>query len=466
MTAPVVVILAAGQGTRMRSKTPKLLHQLCGRPLIGWPVAAAREAGAGKIVVVDAPGESLRAHLDSDVVVVVQEQANGTAGAASAAAAHLDTDAPVVVIAGDVPLLSAQTIIALAETHTKTGAAATVLTAVFEDPTGYGRVVRAADGSVEKIVETKKPGDATAEELQIKEINAAVYAFDGRALREALGRVGNDNAQGEYYLPDVLPLLRERGHTLAAYRLTDPAETLGVNDRLQLSIVRTIAQRRINEAHMRGGATIVSPETTVIDATVTIGQDVTIEPGTALHGKTELADNTTIGPHSTLTDVTVGENSKVIHSYVVGATIQAGVSVGPFAYLRPGTVLRDGAKAGTFVELKNTEVGERSKVPHLSYIGDTTIGEDTNLAASTITANYDGFKKHRTKIGSHVHTGVDTTFVAPVEIGDNSWTGAGSVISKDVPADALAIARARQANLEGYDGKIRARNDAGDAGSE
>ena len=466
MTAPVVVILAAGQGTRMRSKTPKLLHQLCGRPLIGWPVAAAREAGAGKIVVVDAPGESLRAHLDSDVVVVVQEQANGTAGAASAAAAHLDTDAPVVVIAGDVPLLSAQTIIALAETHTKTGAAATVLTAVFEDPTGYGRVVRAADGSVEKIVETKKPGDATAEELQIKEINAAVYAFDGRALREALGRVGNDNAQGEYYLPDVLPLLRERGHTLAAYRLTDPAETLGVNDRLQLSIVRTIAQRRINEAHMRGGATIVSPETTVIDATVTIGQDVTIEPGTALHGKTELADNTTIGPHSTLTDVTVGENSKVIHSYVVGATIEAGVSVGPFAYLRPGTVLKDGSKAGAFVELKNTEVGERSKVPHLSYIGDTTIGEYTNLGASTITANYDGFKKHRTKIGSHVHTGVDTTFVAPVEIGDNSWTGAGSVISKDVPADALAIARARQANLEGYDGKIRARNDAGDAGSE
>jgi bifunctional UDP-N-acetylglucosamine pyrophosphorylase/glucosamine-1-phosphate N-acetyltransferase len=466
VTAPVVVILAAGQGTRMRSKTPKLLHQLCGRPLIGWPVAAAREAGAGKIVVVDAPGESLRPHLEGDVVVVVQEQANGTAGAASAAAAHLDTDAPVVVIAGDVPLLSAQTIIALAETHTKAGAAATVLTAAFEDPTGYGRIVRAADGSVEKIVETKKPGDATADELQIKEINAAVYAFDGRALGEALGRVRNDNAQGEYYLPDVLPLLRERGHTLAAHRLGDPTETLGVNDRLQLSAVRKIAQRRISEAHMRGGATIVSPETTVIDVTVTIGQDVTIEPGTALHGETELADNTTIGPHSTLTDVTVGENSKVIHSYAVGATIRAGVSVGPFAYLRPGTVLRDGAKAGTFVELKNTDVGERSKVPHLSYIGDTTIGEDTNLGASTITANYDGFKKHRTKIGSRVHSGVDTTFVAPVEIGDNSWTGAGSVISKDVPADALAIARARQANLEGYDGKIRARNDAGDAGSE
>jgi bifunctional UDP-N-acetylglucosamine pyrophosphorylase / glucosamine-1-phosphate N-acetyltransferase len=453
-----VVILAAGQGTRMRSKTPKLLHLICGWPMIVWPVAAARAAGASKIVVVDAPGEPLRSSLDSDVLLVVQEQALGTADAVRAAAEHLLTDAPVVVIAGDVPLITPETIAALAQTHEQADAGATILTAVLDDPTGYGRVVREADGGVLGVVETKQAGDATPEQLQIKETNTGIYAFDGAALIEALAGVGTDNAQGEFYLPDVLAILRAEGWTVATCALTESQETLGVNDRSQLAAVRAVAQRRIHERHMLGGATIISPEATVIDADVTLGEDVTIEPGTALHGHTRVGDGSTIGPHTTLRDVIVGRDSKVVHSYATEVTIANNVNVGPFSYLRPGTVLQDGSKAGAFVEIKNSDVGARSKVPHLSYIGDATIGEDSNLGASTITANYDGHQKHRTKIGSRVHTSVDTTFVAPVEIGDDAYTGAGSVISKDVPDGALGIARPRQTNIDGYAEKSRLRH--------
>jgi bifunctional UDP-N-acetylglucosamine pyrophosphorylase/glucosamine-1-phosphate N-acetyltransferase len=458
VSGPVVVILAAGQGTRMRSKTPKLLHQLCGQPMIGWVVAAARTAGASRIVVVDAPGEPLRSSLEEDVVSVVQEQALGTADALRAAAAEIDQDASVVVLNGDVPLIAAETIATLARTQRETGAAATILTARVEDPTGYGRVVRAADGSVEKVVETKKPEDATPEELAIREINSGIYAFAGSALLPALARVGNDNAQGEYYLPDVLPLLRHQGHLVTALELTGTDETLGVNDRVQLAAVRAIAQRRINDALMRAGATIIDPDHTVIDWGVELASDTLIHPGCGLHGRTRVGEGSVIGPHTTLVDVTVGAGSEVIHSHAVGAEIGDGVSVGPFAYLRPGAVLREGSKAGTFVEIKNSEVGARSKVPHLSYIGDATIGEDSNLGASTITANYDGFAKHRTTIGSGVHTAVDTTFVAPVEVGDDAWIGAGSVITKDVPEGALGIARERQRNVENYSDRVRERH--------
>jgi bifunctional UDP-N-acetylglucosamine pyrophosphorylase / glucosamine-1-phosphate N-acetyltransferase len=461
----VVVILAAGQGTRMRSRTPKLLHSICGRPMIGWVVASARAAGAGKIVVVDAPGEPLRSFLDDSIISVVQEQARGTADALRAAQAHIDPDASVVVLNGDVPLITADTVAALARAQAETGAAATILTALVDDPTGYGRVVRADDGSVEKVVETKRPEDATAAELEIREINSGVYAFAGAALLPALARVGNDNAQGEYYLPDVLPILRGQGHLVTALELEDIDETLGVNDRVQLAAVRTVAQRRITEALMLGGATIVDPINTVIDANVRLAPDTLIEPGTALHGTTSVGEGSTIGPHTTLTDVTVGSESTVIHSFATGMTIGDHVSVGPFAYLRPGTVLREGSKAGTFVEIKNSDVGARSKVPHLSYIGDATIGEDANLGASTITANYDGYAKHRTEIGSRVHTSVDTTLVAPVELGDDAYTGAGSVITEDVPDGELGIARPRQKNIEGYADRVRDRREA-DSSSE
>ena len=460
----MVVILAAGQGTRMRSRTPKLLHPICGRPMIGWAVAAARAAGADRIVVVDAPGEPLRAALEQDIVSVVQEQALGTADALRAAREHIDTDSAVVVLNGDVPLITADTVAALARTQAEAGAAATVLTATIADPTGYGRVVRAQDGSVERIVETKRPEDATAQELEIREINSGVYAFAGGALLPALAAVGNDNAQGEYYLPDVLPLLRSQGHRVTALQLADIEETLGVNDRVQLAAVRAVAQRRISEALMLAGATIVDPANTVIDVGVTLAPDTVIEPGSALHGHTSVGEGSTIGPHTTLVDVTVGRESRVVHSHATRVVIGDGVAVGPFAYLRPGTALLEGSKAGAFVELKNSEVGARSKVPHLSYIGDATIGEDTNLGASTITANYDGHAKHRTKIGSRVHTAVDTTLVAPVELGDDSWIGAGSVITKDVPDGALGIARERQRNIAGYDERVRAAREAADAG--
>jgi bifunctional UDP-N-acetylglucosamine pyrophosphorylase/glucosamine-1-phosphate N-acetyltransferase len=444
----------------MRSRTPKLLHPICGRPMIGWVVAAARAAGAVKIVVVDAPGEPLSSSLDDSIVSVVQEQARGTADALRAAQAHVDPEASVVVLNGDVPLITADTVAALAGTQAETGAAATILTALIDDPTGYGRVVRADDGSVEKVVETKRPEDATPAELEIREINSGVYAFAGAALLPALARVGNDNAQGEYYLPDVLPILRGQGHLVTALELEDIDETLGVNDRVQLSAVRAVAQRRINEALMLAGATIIDPSNTVIDVGVTLGTDTLIEPGSALHGGTSVGEGSTIGPHTTLFDVAVGSESKVIHSYAIDMTIGDHVSVGPFAYLRPGTVLREGSKAGTFVEIKNSDIGAGTKVPHLSYIGDATIGEDTNLGASTITANYDGYEKHRTKIGSRVHTGVDTTLVAPVELGDDTYTGAGSVITDDVPDGELGIARSRQKNIEGYAERVRDRHKA------
>jgi bifunctional UDP-N-acetylglucosamine pyrophosphorylase/glucosamine-1-phosphate N-acetyltransferase len=428
--------------------------------MIGWVVAAAKAAGAAKIVVVDAPGEPLRQALDDDIVIVVQEQALGTADALRAAQSHIDPDACIVVLNGDVPLVTPDTVAALAQAQQDTGAAATILTASFDDPTGYGRVVRAEDGTVERVVETKKPEDATPEELQIREINVGVYAFAGAALLPALARVGNDNAQGEYYLPDVLPLLRRQGHLVTAVELADVDETLGVNDRVQLAGVRAIAQRRINDELMRGGATIIEPDNTVIDVYVKLAPDTVIEPGCDLHGATSVGEGSVIGPHTTLVDATVGSGSKVIHSYAVGAEIGDRVDVGPFSYLRPGAVLRERSKAGAFVEIKNSEVGAGSKVPHLSYIGDATIGEGTNIGASTITANYDGYNKHRTKIGSNVHTSVHTSLVAPVEVHDDATIGANSAITKDVPAGALGIARERQRNIENYADRLRERRAA------
>lgn len=450
MTEPVIVILAAGQGTRMRSRTPKLLHTICGRTMIGWALEAARAAGAGRIVVVDAPGEPLRAQLDADVELVVQPLPDGTGGALRAAAGALGDEETVVVINGDVPLLGADTIRALAQAHARSGAAATIATSILEQPGGWGRIVRASDGGVERIVETRTPGDATADELEIREVNTGIYGFSAEALVPALALLTSDNAQGEYYLTELPAILRAAGQRVEAFPLPDAEEIFNVNDRVQLAQATAVAQRRIIERHMRAGVTIVSPETTVIDADVTLATDVLIQPGSALQGATTVGESSVIGPHSTLLDCSVDAGSQVIHSYVVGAVIGERVSVGPFAHLRPGTVLHAGAKAGSFVEIKNSDLGERSKVPHLSYIGDATIGAETNLGASTITANYDGAAKHRTVIGSRVRTGVDTTLVAPVALADDVYTGAGSVITRDVPAGALAIARERQRNIENY----------------
>jgi bifunctional UDP-N-acetylglucosamine pyrophosphorylase/glucosamine-1-phosphate N-acetyltransferase len=456
VAAPVVVILAAGQGTRMRSAVQKLLHPLCGRPIIEWPIAAARAAGASKVVVVDSPGRPLEAVLSDGagladgVALAVQERPLGTADAVRAAVGEISASDTVVVINGDAPLITAASLRALVESHERSGAAGTIATMVLADPSGYGRVVRAPDGTVERVVETKAPGDANELELHIREVNTGMFAFDGDALIAALQEVRADNAQGEHYLPDVLPILRAHERTVDAFELTDPLELLGINDRAQLAQVTAVAQARISERHMLAGVTIINPAATVIDADVALGEDTVIAPFTSLLGSTSVGRASTIGPNSTLIDATVGDGSTVLHSYVTGAVIGDRVSVGPFAYLRPGTILREGSKAGTFVEIKNSDVGRGTKVPHLSYIGDADIGEQTNLGASTITANYDGYRKHRTTIGDRVKTSVDTTFVAPVSIGDDAYTAAGSVITTDVPAGALGVARARQTNLDGY----------------
>ncbi|MCW2951110.1 MAG: UDP-N-acetylglucosamine pyrophosphorylase [Conexibacter sp.] len=459
VTAPVVVILAAGQGTRMRSSTPKLLHPLCGRPLLAWTLAAARAAGAAKVVVVGGPDRALAPGLPPDVVLAVQEHPRGTADAVAAAAAEIDREQPVIVLNGDVPLVTAAALRELADAHTAAAAAATMLTMVLADPAGYGRVVRGADGSVERVVETKKAGDATPLELEIREVNGGVYAFHGGDLLDALAEVRPDNAQGELYLPDVLPLLRARGRIVAAHVVDDPALALGVNDRGDLAAVAAIAQGRIHELHLAAGVTIVDPGSTVIDAGVEIGPDTVIAPFSSLLGATSVGPGSQVGPLTTLIDATLGARVTVPHSYVTGAELRDGASVGPFAYLRPGTVLHEGAKAGTFVEIKNSEIHAGAKVPHLSYIGDADVGAGTNLGAATITANYDGRDKHRTTIGAGVHTGVDTTFVAPVTIGDGAWTAAGSVITQDVPSDALGVARSRQRNIEKYSDRIKERDE-------
>ncbi|MEA2228115.1 MAG: bifunctional UDP-N-acetylglucosamine pyrophosphorylase / glucosamine-phosphate N-acetyltransferase [Solirubrobacteraceae bacterium] len=450
MTAPTVVILAAGQGTRMRSRTPKMLHDLCGRPMIDWPVAAALAAGAGTVVVVGGPDGALAGRLPDGVQLAVQPEPNGTGGAVLAAAEHLGGDGPVLVLNGDVPLVTADALAGLIETHVRTRAAATLMTMTLEDPSGYGRLVRDADGAVLRVVETKRPGDATPEEMAIAEVNAGIYAFEGPALLDALRRVGTDNAQGEVYLPAALELLRGAGAHVAAHQVDDPGLLLGANDLVELARVRALAQQRIQEGHMRAGVSIIDPASTLIEVGVTIGPDTVVEPSTFLRGRTSIGERCTVGPATTVIDAMLGDEVSVVHSYLHGCELRDGATVGPFAYLRPGALLRERAKAGTFVEVKNSDIGEGTKVPHLSYVGDTDVGPGTNLGAATITANYDGRTKHRTRIGANVRTSVDTTLVAPVTVGDGAFTGAGSVITEDVPAGALGIARARQSNIEGY----------------
>jgi len=444
------LVLAAGQGTRMRSSVPKVLHDLCGRPLALWPVHAAQEAGAAQVVVVDAPAKPLVGVLPEGVELVVQPVPNGTGGAVLAAASAIAPERPVVVLSGDVPLVSPETISGLLAAHAAGGTLATMLTTVLEDPGSYGRVVRDEAGHVARVVETKAPGDASAQELEIREINTGVYVFEAGALLEVLPRLSTGNAQQELYLPQALELLRADGGKVGAHEASDPYAVLGVNDRVQLAQLRAVAQRRINERHMLAGVGVVDPASAFIDVDVTIGQDTTVEPATRLLGATAVGAGATVGPNTTVIDSRIGDGAEVRVAWLKEATVHAGATVGPFAYLRPGATLGEESKAGTFVEIKNSTLGRRAKVPHLSYIGDADVGEESNLGAATITANYDGHEKHRTTVGRRVRAGVDTTLVAPVTVGDDAYTGAGSVVDEDVPAGALAMARARQVNIAGY----------------
>jgi bifunctional UDP-N-acetylglucosamine pyrophosphorylase / glucosamine-1-phosphate N-acetyltransferase len=446
-----VLVMAAGEGTRMRSSTPKMLHPVCGRAMVAWPIVAAREAtGAEWIVAIDSPKQNSVPGLPDKVRIVTQPEPDGTGGAVRSALPLIEEAETVLVLSGDVPLISIETIAALLEAHSASGAAATMLTIELDDPGSYGRVVRAADRQVERVVEAKAAGDASPEQLAIREINAGTYAFQAAPLAEALSKLSNDNAQGEYYLPDVLPALREAGHTVGAYLTEDLAVTMGVNNRADLAAVEAEARRRILHAHMLAGVTIVDPGSTWVDVDVEIAPDARIEPGTSLRGASKVGAGTTVGPLSTLIDSELGANVAVPHSYLVECRVADNANVGPFAYLRPGAQLEQGAKAGAFVEIKNSRLGEGAKVPHLAYVGDADIGAGSNLGAGTITANYDGFRKNRTTIGENARLGVDTMLIAPVEVGDGAYTGAGAVIKSDVPEGALAVSENEQRNIEGY----------------
>jgi bifunctional UDP-N-acetylglucosamine pyrophosphorylase / glucosamine-1-phosphate N-acetyltransferase len=435
----------------MRSSLPKVLHPVCGREMVAWPIVAAQEAGAGRVAAIVSPGQEIASGLPEGVETVTQPEPDGTGGAVRAALPLIEEAETVLVLSGDVPLISAETIAGLLEAHSSSGAAATMLTIELDDPGSYGRVVRDEEGGVERVVEAKAAaGDATAEQLAIGEINAGTYVFQAGPLAEALAGLSNDNAQGEYYLPDVLPALREAGHAVGAYLADDHAVTMGVNNRADLAAVEAEGRRRILHRHMLAGVTVVDPGSTWVDVEVEIAADARIEPGTSLRGKTKVGGGTTVGPLSTLIDAELGANVSVPHSYLVDCAVGDNANVGPFAYLRPGAELAEGAKAGTFVEIKNSRVGEGAKVPHLAYVGDADIGAGSNLGAGTITANYDGFRKNRTVIGKNARLGVDTMLIAPVEVGDGAYTGAGAVIKSDVAEGTLAVSENEQRNIEGY----------------
>ena len=450
MSGPTVLIMAAGEGTRMRSSVPKVLHPICGRPMIAWPILAAQQAGAGRVCVIVSPDRDLSGALPEGTETVVQPQPDGTGGAVRAALGMVSDADTVVVMNADHPLVPPELITSLVDFHRGAGAAATVVTLDRDDPESLGRVVRDPNGEFERIVETKHPEGVSAEVLEIHEVNTNMFAFDGSALAEGLGRITTDNAAGEYYLGDVLRALREQGQRVLVHKVDDVSVNIGINTRVELAVVTAEARRRILERHMLAGVTISDPAATWIDADVEIQADAVIEPGTTLRGRTRVGRGSVVGPHTTLIDSILGAEVTAPHSYLVQCEVADGSQVGHFAHLRPGATLRKGAKAGAFVEIKGSEIGEGAKVPHLSYVGDAEIGAGSNLGAGTITANYDGFRKHRTKIGRDVRIGVDTMLVAPVNVGDAAYTGAGSVITEDVPPGALGVSRTEQDNVEGY----------------
>ncbi|WP_437029132.1 bifunctional UDP-N-acetylglucosamine diphosphorylase/glucosamine-1-phosphate N-acetyltransferase GlmU [Streptomyces sp. enrichment culture] len=449
-----VVVLAAGEGTRMKSATPKVLHDICGRSLVGHVLAAAGELEPENLVVVVGHArEQVTAHLAEvapGVRTAVQAEQNGTGHAVRMGLEELGgaVDGTVIVVCGDTPLLTGETLRGLAATHAADGNAVTVLTAVVPDATGYGRIVRdEASGAVTAIVEHK---DASEEQRAVREINSGVFAFDGALLAQALKQVRTDNSQGEEYLTDVLGILRSAGHRVGASVAGDHREIAGINNRVQLAEARRILNDRLLTAAMLSGVTVVDPASTWVDVSVTFERDVVVHPGTQLHGSTHLAEGCEVGPNTRLTDTRVGAGARVDNTVSVDAEVGPEASVGPFAYLRPGTRLGRGGKIGTYVETKNASIGEGTKVPHLSYVGDATIGEFSNIGAASVFVNYDGEHKHHTTVGSHCKTGSDNMFVAPVTVGDGAYTAAGSVITKDVPPGSLAVARGQQRNIEGW----------------
>ncbi|WP_346924135.1 bifunctional UDP-N-acetylglucosamine diphosphorylase/glucosamine-1-phosphate N-acetyltransferase GlmU [Rothia sp. (in: high G+C Gram-positive bacteria)] len=460
-----VIVLAAGAGTRMKSETPKVMHPIGGRSMVEHAIAAAQDLHPQRLaVVVRHQRDKVAAHVtafDPSVTIVDQDDVPGTGRAVEVGLLGLDESATVegtvVVTYGDVPLLRSETLKELIAVHELDGNAVTVLTTNIADPGAYGRIIRNATGEVTAIVEAK---DATDEQLAITEINSGIYAFDAAVLRDSLKQVTTDNSQGEKYITDVLEIARNAGHRTSALAIEDRWEVEGANDRVQLAQLGRKLNDRLLEMHMRNGVTIVDPATTWVDVTVTIENDVTVLPGVQLQGTTSIATGSTVGPDSTLKNITIGAGVIIERTHGSESVIDDGATVGPFAYLRPGTHLHDDGKIGTFVETKNAEIGKGSKVPHLSYAGDVTIGENSNIGAASIFVNYDGVNKHRSTVGNNVRMGSDNMYVAPVTIGDGAYSGAGTVIRQDVPAGALAINEAPQRNIEGWVTKNRAGTEA------
>ncbi len=447
-----VIVLAAGEGTRMKSRIPKVLHSLCGRSMLGHALAAASELDPQRLVVVaghcrqEVSAEAAK-HA-AGVCVVVQDRLAGTGHAVRMVTEALGVMHGIVVVTyGDMPLLRAQTLAALVREHAAAGNAVTVLTARVSDPSGYGRIIRDDGGSLAAIVEE---ADATEAQRAIDEINSGCYAFDGALLADAIKRVATSNAQGHEYLTDVVAIMRGDGRPAGTVPAADPAEIQGVNDRVQLAQVSRAYNGRLLEAWMRAGVTIMDPASTWIDVGVTLAQDAEILPGTHLEGDTAIGPGARIGPGCVLRNTSVAGDATVLYAVCESAEIGPGASVGPFARLRPGTRIGPGAHIGTFVELKKATVGEGSKVPHLTYVGDADIGEHSNIGAATVFVNYDGAAKHHSTVGDYVRIGSDTMLVAPVHVGDGAFTAAGSVITEDVPSGALGIARSRQHNSEGW----------------
>jgi bifunctional UDP-N-acetylglucosamine pyrophosphorylase/glucosamine-1-phosphate N-acetyltransferase len=465
-----VVVLAAGEGTRMRSATPKVLHPVGGRSLLGHALHAAAGTTPDTLVVVVGHGREevgthchlIGAELGREVRTAVQDRRRGTGHAVECGVTALPRDASgtVLVSYGDVPLLDAATLRALVAEHDDAGNAVTLLTAEMDDPTGYGRVVRDDKGAVVAIVEQ---ADATLDQLAVTEVNSGVYAFDLTVLRAALARLGTDDAQGELYLTDVVAAAHRDGLAVGAVELADPWLVAGVNDRVQLAAMGAEINGRVLERWMRAGVTVVDPRSTWVDVGVRLERDVTLLPGTQLYGTTTVGEAATVGPDTTLTDVTVGARATVVRTHGSNSAVGPETSVGPFAYLRPGVELAERGKIGTFVEVKNSRIGSGSKVPHLTYVGDATIGENSNIGASSVFVNYDGVSKHRSVVGDHVRTGSDNTFVAPVTIGDGAYTGAGTVVREDVPPGALAVSSGPQRTIEGWVERKRPGTAAADA---
>ena len=445
------IILAAGKGTRMKSKLPKVLHKVSGKPMLEHVIEAAKAAGSTREVVVIGSGAELVQQTFSEVEFVMQEEQLGTGHAVLCAKEKFaDSTGTVMILCGDTPLFTGELLKNLIDAHEKFNAAATVLTAIMPDPKGYGRIIRADNVDFEKIVEDK---DATLEQQKIREVNTGIYCFNVQKLFDALEKVTNDNAQGEYYLPDVLEILRADGGKICAVVAEDYRQTLGINSRIQLADAEKILRQRKNAELMLAGVTIIDPATTYVDFDVEVGQDTIIYPNTYLEGKTKIGADCVIGPNVRFTNMTVGDNVTAQFSYCHDAEISDGVTFGPYVHVRPNTKISAGVKIGNFVEIKNSTIGEGTKLPHLQYIGDTDLGAGCNVGCGTITVNYDGKKKHRTTIGDGVFIGCNSNLVAPVKVEDGAYIAAGSTITEDVPKNNLAIARARQVNKSDWKDK-------------